>query len=373
MGPGISDIAEIIPEIRWKLPNLESPPSLDPEQARFRLFHSIAAFLKNAAKSQPLMFVLDDLHWADKPSLLLLEFMAPHFVESPLLMLGTYRDVEVNREHPLSESLSHLYRSPAFRTKSLSGLEPEEVRQFIQTISGSDASDDLVDAIYSHTEGNPFFMSEVIRLLSEQDELGEGSSAARQVTLVVPRSVLEVIGERLNRLSAECNDILSTAAAIGRQFDFNLLVSLTEKNSEIQSMELVEEALEARVVQESQGQKNRYQSSHALVHQTLLERISTSRRVRLHARIGEMLETLYGNEPGGHAAESAYHFSEALPVAGPEKLVKYSAMAGEVALEGYAHEEALQHFQKGLVAKGVDLEGTIPGADAESAALLLWV
>jgi predicted ATPase len=115
MGPGAADIAEVVSEVQGKLPSLEPPPALPPEQARFRLFDSIATFLKSAAQSQPLMLVLDDLHWADKPSLLLLQFLARQLGESHLLAVGCYRDLELSRQHPLSEALAQLSRLPVFQ------------------------------------------------------------------------------------------------------------------------------------------------------------------------------------------------------------------------------------------------------------------
>ena len=369
MGPGAADIDELIPEIREKLPDLESPPALEPQQTRFRLFNSISTFLKNLAHSQPLVLVLDDLHWADTPSLLLLEFLARQMADSRILVIGAYRDIEVSSQHPLSESLARLSRSPAFQRLALAGLTSEDVGPYVRAAGGENASLELINAIQAHTEGNPLFISEVIRLLRDQESLG-ATGGANAPVLGLPQGVLEVIGQRLNRLSEECLGVLTTAAVVGRQFDFNLLGILSEETSEFRLLELVEKALETHILQELPGQGDRYQFSHALVQQTLLERLSTSRKLRLHARIGETLETLYEDQPGDHAAELAYHFTEALPVTGPGKLVKYSGLAGERALEGYAHEEALGHFRNGLVAKWVDLEGSIPAPDDESAALL---
>ncbi|MCH7843198.1 MAG: AAA family ATPase [Chloroflexi bacterium] len=370
MGPGAADIAEVIPEVRGKLPDLEPPPALDPNQARFRLFDSFATLFKNAAESQPLMLVLDDLHWADKPSLLLLEFLARQISESSLLIVGTYRDAEVSPDHPLFGTLAQLSRDQSFRRQVLTGLPPADVGEFILTTSGANASQELIETLYADTEGNPFFMNEVIRLLVDRGELGNASVGGGAPALAVPQGVLEVIGQRLNRLSKECNDLLTTAAVIGRQFDFNLLGILSEGATELELVELVEEALQAQIIQGLPEAGDRYQFSHALVQQTLLERLSTRRRVRLHAKVGEALETLYGEHGGDHAAELAYHFAEAEPVAGPDKLVKYTMLAGERALEAYAHEEALGHFQRGLIAKGLEEEGAMPVPDAEAAALL---
>ncbi|MCH8988136.1 MAG: AAA family ATPase [Chloroflexi bacterium] len=362
MGPGAADISEIIPEVRNKLPDLEPAPPLGPEQARFRLFDSISQFFRNLAQSQPLMLVLEDLHWADQPSLLCLEFLASQMTGSRILLVGTYRDTAVSRAHPLSSTLAQLARSNSYHREELGGLENEYVGQLIEDISGVDPSQELIQAIYGHTEGNPFFMTEIIRLLGKR-HLAPGQ-------LEIPQSVLEVIGQRLNRLSTECEGILTTAAVIGRQFDFKLLGLLSEESNDSQLLKSMDEGLDAYLIQELPGQRDVYQFSHALIQQTLRERLSTSRRVRLHAKIGETLEILYGDEPGDHAAELAYHFGEALPVAGSGKLLKYTMLAGERALEAYAYEEAVGHFLRGLIAKDLDVEAATPAPDAEAAALL---
>jgi DNA-binding CsgD family transcriptional regulator len=352
MGPGASDIADLILELRNKLPDLEPPPPLDAQQTRFRLFNSIATFLNNLAQPESLVLVLEDLHWADTPSLLLLEFLAQQIAESKILVIGTYRDNEVTQQHPLGESLPRLSRSLGFHRLALSGLGSEDVGQYVRASGGENVSAELIGAIYAHTEGNPLFLSEVVRLLGEQNGLAMPAEAGTHLALGLPQGVLEAIGQRLNRLSEECVAVLTLAAVIGRQFDFGLLNNLSEDISEFKLLELVDEALEPNILQEVAGQGDRYQFSHALVQQTLLERLSTSRKVRMHARIGEELESLYGEQLGEHAAELAHHFSEASPLTGPDKLVKYSRLAGETALNGYAWEEAVRHYSMGLAAKG---------------------
>jgi DNA-binding CsgD family transcriptional regulator/tetratricopeptide (TPR) repeat protein len=377
MGPGAADIAEVIPELREKLPDLKPPPALEPEQARFRLFDSITTFLKNAAQSQPLMLVLDDLHWADQPSLLLLQFLVRQLGGSRLLVVGCYRDVELSRQHPLSETLAQLAREPVFQRKLLRGLSQEETVHFIEATPGIQPPPRLGEAIYAHTEGNPFFMTELIRLLTERGELATAEIGGPQ-GIRIPDGVREVIGQRLNRLSVQCNQTLATASIVGREFDFKLLKALSSGVTEERLLEVIDEALEAHLVEEVPGGIDRYQFSHALIQQTLAEELSTSRRVRLHARIGEALEGLYGPDASGHAAELAHHFAEAQTVLGPERLVHYSLLAGERALATYAYEEAQAHFQRGLAAKegqspvGALLAAPPPGQaiDAEAAALL---
>jgi predicted ATPase len=357
MGPGAADIAEIVPEIREKLPGLEPPPALEPEQARFRLFDSITAFVKNAAQAQPLMLVLDDLHWADKSSLLLLPFLARELGGSRLLVVGCYRDVELSRQHPLSEALAQLSRESAgggFRRVLLRGLSQGDSEPFIQAMAGIQPPQRLVDTIYTNTEGNPFFMKEVVRLLSERGELtAEEVGGPRGIR--IPEGVREAIGQRLNRLTEPCNQTLTTASIIGREFEFKVLGRSSSGVSEDQLLLAIDEALAAHLIEEVTGTGERYQFTHALVQQTLAEELSSSRRVRLHARIGEAIEELYGRDADAHAAELAHHFAEARPVVGVEKLVHYSLLAGERALAAYAYEDALAHFERGLAAKGVCL------------------
>ena len=174
IGSGASFIAEIIPELKEKLPGLENPPALEPEQARFRLFDSASAFLKRAAENQPLMLVLDDLHWADRSSLLLLEFLAREIEFSSLLIVGTYRQVDVSRRHPLSETLGSLMRSRGFQRMQLSGLNEKDVAQLIQETAGETLSFNEVEAIRQRTEGNPLFIGELVRTLNqESSQVGE--------------------------------------------------------------------------------------------------------------------------------------------------------------------------------------------------------
>src|SRR5918997_4949296 len=228
MGPGAADIAEVISEVRGKLPNLEPPPALPPEQARFRLFDSITTFLKKAAQSQPLMLVLDDLRWADKPSLLLLQFLARQLLESHLLVVGCYRDLELSRQHPLSEGLAQLSRLSVFQRELLLGISQEDTGQFIEMTTGIQPSPQLVETIHAHTEGNPFFLKEMTRLLSERGELRAAGIGGPEGSRM-PQGVREVIGQRLNRLSKICHQMLTIASVIGREFDFRLLRTLSDE------------------------------------------------------------------------------------------------------------------------------------------------
>ena len=226
MGAGAADIAEIVSDVKERLPDLQPPPQLEPEQARFRLFDSTCGFLKNAGRKQTLVLVLDDLHWADHSSLLLLEFVARELAGARLLLIGTYRDVEVSRRHPLSRTLGELTRERLFQRVLLRGLSEEDVGRFIELVSGVAPPSGMVEAVYRQTEGNPLFVTEVVRLLVQEGGLsGVGAHGGAPLqgerdtwSVRIPEGMREVIGRRLDRLSERCNQTLTVASVIGREF-----------------------------------------------------------------------------------------------------------------------------------------------------------
>ena len=365
MGGGATDIAEIVSEVRQRLTDLQPGPSLEPEQARFRLFDSIATFLRNAGSRQPLMLVLEDLHWADHSSLLLLEFMARELSGARLLLVGTYRDDDQSRL-PLLHTLEDLAAERLFRKMQLNGFSHEDVGRFIEVIAGITPSPDLVSAVHMRTDGNPLFVTEVVQLLVQEGELTRAGSRERQSWSVrIPQGMMQVVGRRLGQLSAQCSRTLTVASLIGREFGLEQLRLLIGNVQREQLLQIAEEALWARVIEELPQSSDRYQFTHAVVQETLSATLSAPMRAQLHARIGEMLEGLYGSDVEAHSPELAYHFTEAEPVVGKEKLILYSRLAGERAAATYAHDETLTHLTRALVAK----EGQ--EMDEETAGLLV--
>ena len=365
MGAGAADIAEVVSDVREQLPGLQTPPQLEPEQARFRLFDSITAFLKSAGRRKPLVLVLHDLHWADHPSLLLLEFVARELASARVLVIGTYRDMELSRQHPLSHTLGELTRESLFQRVLLRGLDQEDVGRFVELASGVTPPTGLAAAVHRQTEGNPLFVTEVVRLLVQEGGLTQDSASERDSWSVrIPEGVRDVIGRRLDRLSERCNEILTIASVVGREFAIEQLSPLIEDISGDRLLEVMDEALSSRVIEELPQSVGRYQFTHALIQETLIGELPLTRRVRVHGRIAEALEELYGASAEAHSAELAYHFAQAESLLGTEKLVKYSLLAGEKALASYAYEEALAIFQRGLAAKAGQEMG------AEAAALL---
>jgi predicted ATPase len=277
----------------------------------------------------------------------------------------------LSRRHPLSLTLGELNRERLFQRVLLRGLSQEDVGRFIELASGIASPQGMVEAVHRQTEGNPLFVTEVVRLLVQEGELTPERVGQRDSWSVrIPEGVREVIGRRLDRLSERCNETLTIASVVGREFTLEHLRPLVEEITEDRLLEVLEESLAARVIEELPSSVGRYQFTHALIQETLAGELSTTRKVRLHARIAETLEQYYGKDVNAHAAELAHHFSEAQTVLGTEKLVRYSLLAGERALLTYAWTEAQGHFEKGLAAKGVPLSGPHLEMDAEAADLL---
>ncbi|MGH2991025.1 MAG: adenylate/guanylate cyclase domain-containing protein, partial [Solirubrobacterales bacterium] len=345
LGQGSGDIAQLAPEVRERLGEVPEPPELDPDEARFRLFDSIATFLTNASRSRPLVLILDDLHWADEPSLLLLKFVARQMGDSGLLVVGTYRDVELGRHHPLARTLAELVEIQGSRRVSLRGLDTEAVERYIEMTAGVEPPPGLAAAVHEQTEGNPFFVSEVVRLMVSEGSLDRPAAGGWEVT--IPQGVREVVGRRLDRLSEDANEVLTMAAAVGREFELDLL----ERLDGVPRAELaaaIEQAVEGQVVSEAGRSGDRYAFSHALVRETLYAELTGPRRVEIHRRIGEALEQLHGSDSDPPVAELAHHFIEAAPGGESAKAIEYAERAARRASDQLAHEDAASHYERAL-------------------------
>ncbi|MGH2784633.1 MAG: protein kinase domain-containing protein [Actinomycetota bacterium] len=345
MGPGAAEIAQIVSDVRERIQDLPEPPTLDPEQARFRLFDSIATFLKNASRARPLVVVLDDLHWADKPTLLLLQFLAREVRSSRLLVLGTYRDVELRRQHPLAQTLAELAREQISTRIVLRGLTVHDVWRFIEMTCGVEPPGNLVRAVYRETEGNPFFVAEIVRLLAAEGKFAADGESSWSIS--IPQSVREVIGRRLDQLSENANALLSIAAVAGREFTLGVVQSVSELDLDAAS-DAIDEARAARVIGEASRAVDRFIFSHALIRETLYEEIPTARRIMLHRRLGETLESLYAAAGDTHLAELAYHFLEAAPGGDVRKAFDYAERAAVRATQLLAYEEAARQYEKAI-------------------------
>ncbi|MEZ4494208.1 MAG: protein kinase [Dehalococcoidia bacterium] len=322
----------------------EPPESTDLQTAQFQLFDAYTAFIRAGADRAPLLLVLDDLHWADKPSLLLLQHLAREVDRMRVLVLATYRDTDLARTHPLSEVLANLNREPGFERVVLRGLTRDEVRSYISSSANTDVTSKVLDAIFEETEGNPFFLSEVVNVLTE-----EGSLASESMSdIAVPDGVKEALGRRLDRLSDGANTFLQFAAIAGREFAYETMELLHQGDTEA-LVDLLEEGINARVIEETEV-PGRYRFTHALMQETLLEELSTTRRVRMHGRVGEVLEQRWGDRSDEYASRLALHFGESATLTRQhaDKAVHYAEIAGRQALNRLAWAEAARHFEIAL-------------------------
>jgi predicted ATPase len=352
LGAGAADVAQMLPELRELFADLSDPPPLSPEAARFRLFEQLASFLVRIAGSRPVVLVLDDLHAADEPSLLLLQFVAGQLREAPLLIVGAYRDVDVEPHTPLASVVAELRRERVTHELALGGLSEADVGRMIASSAGMQPPQPSVAAIYHRTEGNPLFVGEVVRLLSSQGRLTQVTEAASE-SLPIPPGVREVIGRRLRLLTDDSRRILALAAVLGREFEFGALAQLS-RLSEEQLLDVLEEAIGVHVLTEVPAAPDRLRFAHALIRDTLYGELGGLRRRRLHREVGEALEKFYGEDREPHLAELAHHFLTAGAAGDAAKAIEYARAAGDRAVRLLAFEEAVRLYGTALDALARD-------------------
>jgi class 3 adenylate cyclase len=350
-----SELARLVPALGRRLPGLPPSKATDLETERYLLFAAVVGLLAIASHHQPVVLVLDDLQWADTGSLLLLRHLAGSDAPMRLLALGTYRDSELSNSHALVETLASLHRLGGMSRIELVGLDDAGVMALMEAAAGHALEGDavgLAHAIYRETDGNPFFVSEVLRNLVEigaiaQNAKGRWEANAALDVMALPDSVREVIGGRVVRLGEAAGRVLSMAAVIGRDFDLDLLAETT-KVDEDELIDLLDEAQRAAVVQELPDAPGRYTFSHALVQHTLYEDLGGTRRTRLHKSVGEAIERLYGENNEDLVGELARHFLLATRPTDSDKAISYAKRAGDAALKALAPDDAVRYFSQAL-------------------------
>jgi DNA-binding SARP family transcriptional activator/tetratricopeptide (TPR) repeat protein len=363
LGPGAADLAQMLPELRQLLPDLGPAESLEGEGARFRLFDSIAAFLREASRTQPLLLVLDDVHAADEPSLLLLRFVGRQLGEGRILIVAAYRDVDPGPSPALASTVAELLREPVVQRLSLHGLSAGAIADFIREFAGVVPGPGLAAAIHAEADGNPLFVQEVVRLLAAEGKLEESIAEGE---LVIPQGVRDMIDRRLRGLSDECRSLLELAAVLGR--DFGLVALERAAGTPIDELlARLDEATRARLVTELPGSLGRLHFAHALVRDVIYGELSAPRRMLLHKQAGEGLEQLYAGDPEPHVAELAHHFLQAVGAGLGDKAFEYARRAGDRALALLAYEEAARLYETALEA----LEFAAPADEKTRCDLLL--
>jgi tetratricopeptide (TPR) repeat protein len=356
LGSGARYVAQIVPEVgEFSGVDPGSMASLDTEATRFSAFDATTAFLKAAAAKRPIAIVLDDLHAADVATVRLLEFLARNLHGARILAVATHRSGAEYRDPEVGSVLTSLAGSG--RRLVLGGLDRNEVLELAATRTPGARPDWLIDRLHAHTEGNPLFVDEVIRLLMAQGALADpGTLVAGR--LPVPDGVRDTIRRRLDPLGPDTRRVLASAAVIGPRFALETLASITGDSS----AELVghlDDARRAQLVEEDPEDVGRYRFAHTLVRETLYESLGGQERIALHGAVGDALAVLYGDRHDVPLSELAHHFLQAAPAGDPGgRAVDYAARAGERALESMAYEQAIELFGKAL--RALDLGPSNP-------------
>ncbi|MEW6184841.1 MAG: AAA family ATPase [Thermodesulfobacteriota bacterium] len=347
LGSYAPDVARIVPEIGQRL-RVQRRSKKNPEEEKYLLLQAVTDLLGSMAEARPLVLILEDLHNADQGTLEMLTHLNRSLGNKRVLVIGTYRNIEVDRNHPLATALAELKRLPHFSRILLRGLKVDEVQRLLSGTVGKEVPLGLAERVHRQTEGNPLFAQEVGRYLVEEGLLvrEEGTKASVKdlaLEMPIPEGLKEVIGKRLCSLSDECNKLLSMVSVIGFEFSLEVLKKLSAVPEEVLFKGL-DEARKAAIIEErtKPGGLVYYCFTHSFFHQALYEEIMAPRRIRLHQQVARTLEEIYGNRPEEHAAELAGHFSHSSAPADLAKAVRYGEMGARKAIEVYAYGEAVR-------------------------------
>jgi class 3 adenylate cyclase len=324
------------------------------ETDRPRFFAAAVDLLSRASDGTPLVVLLDDLHWADAGSVDLLRHVLSVNRRLPVLFVGTFRDADVGADDPLAGALAALHREEGVTRLPMRGLDDNELLDFLELVAGHEMEADgvaLRDALLAETDGNPFFVGELLRHLAAtgaiyQDDDGHWRATDDLRTAGLPVSIREVVGQRVRSLGEETHRVLTLASVIGRDFDLDLLERVAEVDTD-HLIDLCDGAVEAQVLRERDRGAG-YTFAHALIERTLYDAVSANRRARAHRAIAEALEDITEGEPGPRVGELAYHWAQATRPSDAEKAVNYAGQAGARALASFSPAEALRWFSQAL-------------------------
>ena len=352
-------LACLFPELAEAAGGHAPPPIIDPASAQFRLFDAFVALLEAMTAESPIVVVLEDLHWSDRPTVQLLEHVARAIPQLRMLIVSTYRDTDVSRGDPLSGALAGLNRNPGYVRLVLRGLSTEAVRAYVRETAGAEPSGPIVALLHEQTEGNPFLLVELVQLLTEEGTI----TTAEASSVRVPQGVKEALGRRLDRLSERARELMLVAAVVGREFTYDELASLRgagtvprhrdagrspggEVDADDALVALIDEGIGNSIIEEMEP-PGRYRFTHALMQETLLGELSTTRRALLHGRVGEALEDRWGDHADQRASRLAGHFLEswALTPGHLGRARRYAALAGEQAERQFAWAEAARWYR----------------------------
>ncbi len=367
LGPAtLGHLSRLVPRVARRVAVVVEPPATEADAERHLLLGAVTDTLVKTATEAPVVLVLEDLHWADKSSVLLLRHLVAGLDRAGVLIIGTYRDSDLDAGHPLQEGLAALRRAAGAERVLVAGLDERGVVAMMEDLAGHELEDDglaVARAIWQETGGNPFFTLEVLRHLAEAGAIfqqdGRWVAAAGLAGVGLPESVREVVGRRIRRLGESAQDVLAVASVLGRDFELPFVARVADLHEE-DVLDALEEAVEASVLLEVDGRAERFTFVHALMQHTLYDELSPGRRARLHCRIAELLEQDLGEEPGGRVGELARHWIAANRRSDRAKAIRYARAAGQRALDALAPDEAIGWFRQALDLLDVESAAVTP-------------
>jgi DNA-binding CsgD family transcriptional regulator len=356
-GVSASELARLLPDVDALAGGAEVPVAGDPDTARHRLHVAVADLIAAAARPSGALLVVEDIHWADVPTLLLLRHLARVAADARVLLLASYRDVGEDAGSELTETLIELRRGEGVTRVRLGGLSAEEIREFARVNSGIEPDPELAKVISELSGGNAFLVTELWRELVETGALGETdgllSLQRPAASLQTPESVRDVVSQRLERLSHSTATALETAAVVGPEFELATVRAASDL-PEPDLLDAIDEAEQNGLISEIPSRGLAYRFSHELVRLAVIERPTAPRRAAIHLRVAEALESRDpGNEQPSRLAALAHHFAAAAPVGGSERAVEYSLRAARAAGASLAFDESAEHLRTAL-AFGID-------------------
>ena len=355
LGAGGGEITRLVPELRALIGELPTPAGADPDTERHRLHMAVAELLANVSRSQPILLVVEDGHWADAPTLLLVRHLARSAWDARLLLIMTFRDTETEMASELSATLADLRRSENVLRMQLSGLSGAEISDLVSLAAGDPGGPgpevrELATAIHDLTGGNAFLVCELWRDLAETGAV-EASSGRVKLTaslaeLGTPDSVREVVSQRLARLPPQTTEVLELAAVAGPEFDLEPI----RRAAGLAEQELIgalEQAVGSGMIDELPSRRLAFRFTHELVRRALYDRLSRVRRAELHLRVGEALESS-GRISGRLLVDLAHHFAAAAPLGGAERAIDYNLRAARAASGALAFADAAARLRTAI-------------------------
>jgi DNA-binding CsgD family transcriptional regulator len=357
LGATGGELTRLLPDLPARVGGDLSPPApADPDTERHRLHTAVTDLLTAIGARRPVVLILEDEHWADAPTLMLLRHLARAAGSARLLVLATFRDAEADVPETLAEALADLRRIDAVVRLRVGGFSADEVTEFIRHAAGGEVGagpPELARAIGDLTEGNAFLVCELWRALVETDvvEIADGTVRLTRATADIgtPESVREVVSQRLARLALGTVELLELAATAGSEFEFDV-VRRAAGVPDVALLARLDEAVRSGMIEELPSRALSYRFAHELVRRALYDRLTGVRRAELHLRVGEALEGA-GVLTGRALADLAHHFARAAPIGGPQRGVDYNVLAARAATDALAFEEAVARLRTALELK----------------------